>query len=218
MQAHGHFCLIPRSNNPMIDYDAHGHPSSLADRLRSLNDSLKSLAGRLKDAIATAVSTVVGQVFRDLIRRLLGEAESRPLHGDPFPNRFEQRQRQEPHGGWDRYDREESDWNDPRDDPWRDEREESIHRSLPVQSTAVTSRWGEALRATVQTGLWWLRVQPFRHPILATTVVALTAGGAALFAGPTLAACVSVVASVASLLLTADSARTAGEVVRSAFR
>jgi hypothetical protein len=48
--------------------------------------------------------------------------------------------------------------------------------------------------------------------------VALTAGSAAFFAGPTLAACVSVIASVASLLLTVDSARTAGEVFTFAIR
>jgi hypothetical protein len=48
--------------------------------------------------------------------------------------------------------------------------------------------------------------------VLTTALVALAAGSAAFIAGPTFAACVSVALSVAGLLLTADSTRTATEL------
>jgi hypothetical protein len=56
----------------MLDYDAQAPPCTLADRLRNLNDHLKALARRLKDAIASAVSTAISQLIRDEVRRLLG--------------------------------------------------------------------------------------------------------------------------------------------------
>jgi hypothetical protein len=194
----------------MLDYDAQAPPCTLADRLRALNDSLKALAIRLKDAIASAVSSAIGQVVRDLIRRLLGEHElsEQPR---PFDRRFDLQARER---STERFQHEDDPWHE---DPWLDDRPEAIASSHD-ESSEGPNRWGEALRTTVQTALWWLRIQPCRHPMLTTVLVALSAGAAAFFAGPTLAACVSVVATVTSLLLTADSARTAGEVLTSTLR
>jgi hypothetical protein len=191
----------------MIGYHAHADPPTLADRLLSLNDSLKGLAGRLKDAIASVVSTVIGQAVRDALRRLLGEPQDRRDEPRPFDRGFGRDERDHYDHRPQRY--EDDPWHD--DEPWSEEPIRPSHSDEP-------NRWGDALRTTAQTALWWLRTQPVRRPLLTTTVVALTAGGAALLAGPTLAACVSVIASVASLLLTADSARTAAEMVTSVIR
>ena len=49
--------------------------------------------------------------------------------------------------------------------------------------------------------------------MLTAAVVALGAAGLALLAGPAFAACLSVVASAASLLLTADAARSASALL-----
>jgi hypothetical protein len=189
-------------------HNPHAHadpPRSFTDRLKSLNDSLQALASRLKDAIATAVSTALGQAIRDAIRRLLGDVMPHTRTSDPY-------ERQMP-GSYGAYGRESRDPYDGRSwdedyDPWHEDSYEPAD-SLPSEPS---NQWTEALRATIQTALLWLRTQPCRKPLLTTTLVALAAGGVALVAGPTLAACVSVVASVASLLLTADSARTAGEL------
>jgi hypothetical protein len=189
-------------------HNPHAHadpPRTFADRLKGLNDSLQALASRLKDAIATAVSTALGQAIRDAIRRLLGDVIRT---SDPYERQMPSvygRQNRDPYGS---YGRESRDPYDEDYDPWHEDSYEPAD-SLP---SAPTSRWIEALRATIQTALLWLRTQPCRKLLLTTTLVALAAGGVALVAGPTLAACVSVVASVASLLLTADSARTAGEL------
>src|SRR5262249_60778006 len=102
-------------------------------------------------------------------------------------------------------------WDDDReheDDPWRDGDEE-----LPIPPKPRTnSRWKEAVRAAMQTGLWWLRQQPTRRPLLTTALVALAAGSAAFVGGPTLGACGSVVASVVGPPLTAGGARSAAEL------
>src|SRR5262249_46568816 len=94
-------------------------------------------------------------------------------------------------------------------DPWRGEDEE-----LPVPPKPPTNgRWKGAIRAAMQTGLWWLRQQPTKRPLLTTALVALAAGSAAFVAGPTLVACVSVVASVVGLLMTTDNATSAAELI-----
>jgi hypothetical protein len=194
-------------------HNPHAHadpPRTFADRLRSLNDNLQALASRLKDAIATAVSTALGQAIRDAIRRLLGDVIRT---SDPYERQGPScygRQHRDPYGSYGRENRDPYDgrsWDEDYD-PWHEDSYEAAD-SLPSEPG---NRWTEALRASIQTALLWLRTQPCRKPLLTTTLVALAAGGVALFAGPTLAACVSVVASVASLLLTADSARTAGEL------
>ena len=52
-------------------------PASFADRLQQLNENLQAMAVRLKDAIAGAVSTAIGHAIRDVIRRMLGDQETR---------------------------------------------------------------------------------------------------------------------------------------------
>jgi hypothetical protein len=167
----------------------------LTDRVRQLNDNLQRLAVRLKDAIAAAIGRAVAEAVKDGVNGLLG--------GDDGPDRSrddldDYRPRRH---GWD----DEPD----EDDRWRDDNELPIPPK-PVRSNA---RWKEAVRAAMQTGLWWLRQQPTKRPMLTTALVALAAGSAAFVAGPTLVACVSVLASVVGLLMTSDNATAAAELI-----
>jgi hypothetical protein len=185
-------------------------PRTLADRLRSLDENLQALAARLKDAVATAVSTALGQAIRDAIRRLLGGPGQTTRTCDAFAGYG-----RETRGSYDGFERRD-DWARDDDNFWGEDSYEPV-RPRTLSATGV-ARWSGALRAALQTALWWLRTQPCRKPLLTTALLALSAGSVALFAGPTFAACVSVVASVASLLLTTDSARTAGELVTATTR
>jgi hypothetical protein len=195
----------------MHSYHAHADPPrTLADRLHGLDDNLQALAARLKDAIASAVSSALGQAICNAIRRLLGGPGKNTRPSEPFSG----------YGGdsrssYDGFERRD-DWASGEDNLWAEDSYEPVRP--PSSSPSAASRWSDALRAAVQTALWWLRTQPCRKPLLTTALLALGAGGVALVAGPTFAACVSVVASVASLLLTTDSARTAGELVAATTR
>jgi len=176
-------------------YRAHADPPiTLTDRVRQLNDNLQDLALRLKDAIATAVGRAVAQAVRDGVNALLGAREEHP-----DPKRFDGRPQADRRA-----------WDD-EDAPWFDPAEEVVPPAQPARPAA--NRWKEAGRAALQTALWWLRQQPRRRPILTTTLVAVAAGSVALVAGPGFAACVSVIASIASLLLTDDSARSAADLL-----
>ena len=182
-----------------VPYRAHADPpKTLTDRVRQLNDNLQRLAVRLKDAIAAAIGRAVAEAVKDGVNGLLGGDEA-DRSRDDFGDYRSRRQ------GW------EADNQQHEDDPWRDDDEELPIPPRPVRST--NSRWKEAVRAAMQTGLWWLRQQPTKRPILTTTLVALAAGSAAFIAGPTLVACVGVVASVVGLLMTTDSATAAAELI-----
>jgi hypothetical protein len=183
----------------MSAYRAHADPpATLADRVRQLNENLATLAVRLKDAIAGIISKAVAQAVHDGVNGLLGNGEL--LHRNQG---FGQSRRQ--HDPW-QVETEE--------DGWQDEDQEQAWRyGQPAPQATQTCRWTEAARAAAQTALWWLRQQPRRRPMLTTTLVALAGGCAALVAGPTLVGCVTVAVSVVSLLLTADSTRSAAELL-----
>src|SRR5262249_58627740 len=88
----------------------------------------------------------------------------------------------------DRYRFGRHDWDDEddrrdEDDPWRDDDEQLSMPPKPVRRP--NGRWKEAIRAAMQTGLWWLRQQPTRRPLLTNALVALAAGSAAVVADPT---------------------------------
>ena len=182
-------------------------PLGLAGRILSLNETLRSLASRLRDSIAQAVGGAVADAIRHLVRSLLGEQDRRPRDSDTFAERFERDDR------FGFADSDELDRDEPGDEQWQHRRHEP---SLPPRQATATEhsrRWGQALRAAVQAGLLWLRRGPCRRPVLTTAVVALAAGGTALVAGPAVAAFLSVAASVAGLLITADSATAVAELL-----
>lgn len=179
----------------MTGFHSHADPpATLAGRLGQLNDTLQDMAARLKDAIASAVGRAVAQAVRDAVRALLGEEEEE-RETDPYGRPMTQEV--------------DDPWYDPDAGPWRDQ---EVQHQYPATPRRAASRWVCAARAAVQAALWWLRRQPRKRPALTTALVAVAAGGAALFAGPTLAACVGVAASAVGLLLTADSARSAAEM------
>jgi hypothetical protein len=189
-------------------HDAHPGPlPTLADRLRCLNDSLLSLAARLKDAIASTVGNAVSQAVRDLVRSLLGQREYARPDDRPWPGDFDDQRDAESSIGFDAAGRGFA------------EDEEVFHQGgrrrpgcdvLP-EPAAPARRWPDALRAAVQAGLCWVRDRPLRRPGLTAVLVGLAAGGTALVVGPAVAACLSVAASLASMLLTSDSARSIAE-------
>jgi hypothetical protein len=68
------------------------------------------------------------------------------------------------------------------------------------------------MSAALQTALWFVKQQPRRRPLLTTLAVTLAAGITAFVAGPVFAAGAGVLASVASLVLTADASKSAAEL------
>jgi len=174
-------------------------PRTLAERLEQLNDNLQSLGGRLKEAIASAVSTAVAQAIHDVVRNLLGPSEIPTLdhHYDPQDERL---------------------WENDQDPRWTAEQDYyPAHPEPPVQHNWVhgPNRWRDALGMAVQTALWWVRQEPRRRTVLTTAAVAVAAGITAFIAGPVFGAGVGVLASAASLLVTANSASTATDHLRS---
>jgi hypothetical protein len=184
--------------------------------LIQLNENLQALGERLKNSIASVIGTTIAEAVRDAIRRLLGLAQPgviippyRPWHDDRDSRWDRDGQR-----GW---DREERGWNREEDDyGWDREEEEDDYRSSdrePEPNTNEQSnRWRNAWTSGLQTALWWLKHQPGRRPVLTTVAVTLAAGITAFAAGPVFAAGVGVLASIASLLLTADASKSAAEL------
>jgi hypothetical protein len=171
--------------------------SSVAERLRQLNDKLQALGSRLKTSIASLIGSAIADAVRDAVRALLGEADSPP-----------ERPRYQPSNHWedtpDRYWDEDRSWPEEEDFSahWRSPEEPAGERSSP-------NRWRNALTMGLQAALWWLKHEPRRRPVLTTVAVTLAAGATAYVAGPTLAAGAGILASVASLLLTADAVHSA---------
>jgi hypothetical protein len=184
----------------MTGFQSHADPPrTLGERLEQLNDHLRSLGVRLKEAIANAVSSAAGDAIRDAVRGILGKQEAADAEYSYS------RPPEAASGPWN--DSEEFRWNE-EDDFHPRPQERITERKQP------SNRWGNALGMAVQTALWWLRQQPRRRPVLTTTVVAVAAGVTAFIAGPAFAAGVGVLASAASLLMTANTARSAGEQLR----
>jgi hypothetical protein len=186
-----------------------GPPLTLTERLEQLNDNLQSMGERLKEAIAGAIGTTVAEAVRDAVHGLLTKPEAEPN----FQNqRWQDDRRQDRRWAEDTDPWSQPDWRDP-EDPWQD-RSDDPHQyrgSHPTQ--AGNNRLGKAMTAALQTTLLWLQEQKCCRPVLATGAVALTAGLAAFFYGPSLAAGVGVLASMASLLLTSrGAALTAGRL------
>ena len=176
-------------------------PRTLAERLTQLNDNLQSLGERLKASIASLLGDAIADAVRDSVRKLLG-GEDAPA--DPYRD---QREYHSP-----------AHYREDVDDPWGDEdrrwEEEDYTPSRQTQTTrnSATDRWRNAMSAALQAALWFLKQQPRRRPILTTLAVTLAAGVTGFVAGPMLAAGAGVLASVASLMFTADASKSASEL------
>jgi hypothetical protein len=177
-----------------------GPPRTLVERLAQLNDSLQALGEKLKSTIASLIGSAIAEAIRDVVRSLLGsEQDSPPRH---FPDRLD---------GWDNTGQV---WQDesPR---WSGEEDyyPADRTAAPASKQNPARRWRNACSAGLQTALWWLAHQSCRRPILTTVAVGLAAGVTGFVAGPALAAGVGVLASIASLLLTADASRSAAQIL-----
>lgn len=174
----------------------HDPPRPLTERLEQLNQNLQSLGDRLKEAIASAIGTTVAQAVRDAIFALLGQPESAP--------RYQDRDRYPEERSW----RERS-WDDPDRDPWMERHYYEPPSRYSGSSRTSPTRLRHALAVAAQSSLYWLGQQRSQRPVLTTSVIALAAGLTAFFYGPSLAAGVGLLASVAGLVLTAESASSA---------
>jgi hypothetical protein len=173
-------------------------PRTLAERLSRLNDNLQALGERLKTSIASLVGDAIAEAVRDAVRKLLGTREA------PGVNTFRD----------DRDDRD-SDAQDPwaeGERRWPEEDDNASRWQRDVQRQQRPRRWRNALGASIESALWWLKYQPRNRPVLTTLAVALAAGVTGFVAGPALAAGAGVVASVAGLLLTANATQSAAEI------
>jgi len=170
----------------------------LAARLDRLNDTLQSLGHHLKEAIAEAVGSAVAGAVRDAVQSLLG--------GTDEPVRFDDKP-------WSHEERDEPTWRDS-DRPLWTEDEDFVSRGRPPRTSRhkASGCWSEVLGIALQAGLSWLRHQPRRRPVLTAVVVAVASGVAAVLAGPALGAGAGLLASAASLLLTAQALGPAPEV------
>ncbi|MFO0881543.1 MAG: hypothetical protein U0840_29945 [Gemmataceae bacterium] len=177
-------------------------PRTLAERLARLNDHLQALGDRLKASIASIVGGAIADAVSEAIRRLLGGLE--PCT-DPYRDR---------HGPTTYRDRADDTWGE-KDRRWEDDEDSSPARGTPAPPRPASSRWGDALRAAAQAALWFLRQQPRRRPVLTAFAVTVAAGVTGFVAGPTLAVGASVLASVASLLLTIDGSRAMARIATS---
>jgi hypothetical protein len=176
-----------------------GSPSpNVAGRLEQLSDEMRDLRDRLKASIASAIGTAVAEAVRDAVSGLLGVKPMPPSRPSALASSGH---------GQDRY------WDQPQDDWWSQDEWDRPQPSQPplVQERAPNQRWREAVGAALKASLWWLRDQKGRRPVLTTSLVALAAGVTALVAGPAVGGSVGVLASVVSLVLTADAATSAAD-------
>jgi hypothetical protein len=141
-------------------------PLTLAERLDRLNDTLQSLAHRLKESIAEAVGSAVAGAVRDGVRHLLGGAAA-PAHLDHRPY-FEEPQA--------------PGWHDSAVPMWADQDDVGLLRRPQLPGRPTRGRWLEALGVALQAGLCWLGHQPRRSPALTVVTVAVATGVAALLA------------------------------------
>ncbi len=172
-----------------------GPPLTLAERLEQLNSNLESLGDQLKEAIAKTIGTTVAEAVRDAVRGLLGEQE--------IPESYNSNDWRDDRRSWHEID----------NDPWMDQDrfEEDYQRRHSITNQTTNKRLRNAIGAAVQTSVWWLKQQKTKRPVLTTSMVALAAGVTAFFYGPAVAAGVGLLASVAGLVLTAESASSAIE-------
>jgi hypothetical protein len=192
-------------------------PRTLAERLSRLNDSLQALGERLKTSIASLVGDAIGDAVRAAVRNLLGNREA-PTLAASFRDDRDYRETYRPRDDRDQFHRtdfRDADARDPWGDDdhrWSEEDDVSSRWDGSEQRQDRPRRWHNALGAAAQSALWWLRYQPRNRPVLTTLAVALAAGITGFVAGPALAAGAGVLASVAGLLLTANTSQSAAEI------
>jgi hypothetical protein len=169
-------------------------PHTLVARLERLNDSLLTLGDRLKEAISSTIGEAASEAVRDAVLGLLGSSPQGGIRGDHPRPTYE----------------EEDDWAE-HDHLWPQEGRPTLAygREPLGHPSRGDGPWGLALTAMAQAGLTWVRQNTTRRPFLTVVLAVLSAGATALLAGPALGAGAGVIASIAGLILIADSVAAA---------
>ena len=172
---------------------------SLADRLQRLSSNFDSLGHQLRDEIATAVGKAIAEAVSDALRSVLGTSTD----GHPAALSSELAPGTESAAvGTTRASASYDPWAEPTDDPWLLENRyepEQDEDSDPEPTTSASSgkarmrSWLTALATGWRAGVWWLKRQRGKAPVLTTVAVGLAAGLVILAAGPLTAAGVSAV-------------------------
>lgn len=168
----------------------------VAQRFRSLADTLAELKVKVRTALATELASAVGTAVRDvLVVAMIDRIIATPPRGRPPTT-----------GGWRDDDSER--WGSPKD-PWSDEDDPRTDRmptryehhrdeEEPVPAIPATA----AVAVGIHVGRWWLA----RHGTVATAVGVGAVATALGFAGGPFARAALAVLAAATDLLTAESA------------
>jgi hypothetical protein len=184
---------------------------SLTDRLERLSSNFDTLGQHLRVEIATAIGKAIADAVSDTVRSVLGT--STDAHPPPDRRDWQHEQHRPP---WDHQRQREPDpWADPGDDPWMLENRYESEQDEELEPTSSTSRnparvrsWLTALATGWQAGLWWLKRQRGKAPLLTTVAVGLAAGLVILAAGPVVTATVSTIGAVVGLTALSDAAQS----------
>jgi hypothetical protein len=197
---------------------------SLSGHLDRLRETLDRLHGRLREAVAEAVSGGAAEAVKDAVLTALLASEVSSAYEAPTyrtssaaydPPRY-------------RYG---SSWNRPTEDPYRpswqpdaydepdrygpDQIDEPSSQPLsPPTQEAVGRRFGQAIAVGCQAAAWWLRRKSnARYSALAAISVGAAAGATAYFVGPVIAAAAALAGSTLGLTTLSRAARRGAAVL-----
>jgi hypothetical protein len=186
---------------------------SLSAHLDQLRETLERLHGRLREAVAEAVSGSTAVAVKDAVLAALLAHDVAPAYERPPYRPYEQsRYRDDPY--WP--NREENPhrptWQRHPDDEGRYEPEERIdegEHSTEASPDSVGRRWGRAIVLGCQAAAWWLRRKDNgRYAALTAIGVGAAAGVTAFYFGPLIAAAAALAGSTLGLAAMADAARS----------
>jgi hypothetical protein len=199
---------------------------SLSAHLDRLRETLERLHGRLKEAVAEAVSGSTAVAVKDAVLAAMLAHEVTPAYESQCyrtsSRPYEQpTYRDGPYWAERNEDPYRPSWQrDPYDyDPDRYEPEERLEDSTPERTPekspeSVGRRWGQAIVVGCQAAAWWLRRKTnSRYAALAAIGVGAAAGATAYFAGPLIVAAASLAGSTLGLTALSDAARRGAAVL-----
>jgi hypothetical protein len=195
---------------------------SLSAHLDRLRDTLERLHGRLREAVAEAISGSTAGAVKDVVLAAMLAPEAEPTYASPnygsSSRPYDQhRYRDGPY--WDE-DPHRPSWDrDPyEDDPHPYDREETndpTPERTPTQSPSTsTGRIGQAIIMGCQAAAWWLRRKSVgRYAAITAIGVGAVTGVTAFYFGPFVAAAAALAGSTLGLTAMADAMRRGAAVL-----
>src|ERR1022692_1185104 len=198
---------------------------ALSTHLDRLREALDRLHGRLREAVAEAVSGGAAEAVKDAVLTAMLASE--------VTSAYEAQTYRTSSAAYDppRY-RYGSSWDNSTEDPYRpswqrdpydaeadryepEEIDEPTTESMsPSASQSVGRRFGQAIAVGCQAAAWWLRRKSnARYSALAAIGVGATAGVTAYFVGPVIAAAAALAGSTLGLTALSRAARHGAEVL-----